>query len=140
MLKVACALIVRQNKILLTQLDGDSAHAFQWEFPGGKLKPGESAEICIKREIAEELELEVIIVKQMKPVEYDYGFLKVKLIPFLCKIQSGALKLNAHKAFKWVPWNALQKNDLPGADLKLLTVPENRESLEKYFGEQMDNS
>ena len=94
MLKVTCALIIRDNKLLITQNNFKSDHPFQWEFPGGKIKTGETLENCIKREIMEELEIEIEILSTMKAVIYDYGFKKIKLYPFLCSIKNGKIKLS----------------------------------------------
>ena len=59
MLKVTCALINRGKDILLAQLGSGSSHPFQWEFPGGKINPGETAVECVIREIQEELNIEI---------------------------------------------------------------------------------
>ena len=140
MLKVTCAIIVQKNKILITQRALDSDHPLQWEFPGGKIKHGERAEDCIKREIHEELEIEIEILKTMISVIYNYGFKKIELIPFLCSKKTGAVKLNDRIDFNWDEWNNLEKLNFAEADLKLIQQMANRQMLHKYVGEKINNT
>ncbi len=140
MIKVACALIVKQNKIFLAKLPPGSNHPNQWEFPGGKLKTGESAETGILREITEELEVTLEIIDAMEPVKFDYGSGEFQLIPFLCRIKAGEIKLNEHTGFMWVKWDMVHHCNLPEADRKLLSLAENQNFLKKYFGEKMQNA
>ena len=140
MLKVTCAFLFYRNKLLITQRNADSDHPFLWEFPGGKINLGESAEDCIAREIKEELEVEINILEKMFPVEYDYGFKKIELIPFLCFIRSSEIKLNEHIQYKWADWKSLNEIKLLEADKKLIQQKENREILKKYFGKEVDET
>jgi 8-oxo-dGTP diphosphatase len=133
MLKVTCAIIVRQNKILVTQLNSGSDHHLKWEFPGGKQNQEETIEDCIIREIYEELEIEIGILESMIPVKYDYGFKQIELIPFLCTLKSGRIKLNVHSDFKWVTLEKLSEIDFAEADRKLIQLNENQKILEKYL-------
>ena len=132
MLIVTCALIVKNGKILITQNGEDSDHAFQWEFPGGKIKINETTEACIVREIKEELELDVFIEKTLIPVEHDYGIKKIKLIPFICSIKQGLLKLNNHMNAKWVEVPNLLEIDFSEADKRLLMIDKNMQNLKEY--------
>lgn len=135
MIKVSCAIIIENGKILITQNDSNSSHPFQWEFPGGKIKQNETAEECVVREIREELEIDISVSKSLSSVEYDYGFKKIKLIPFLCFFRKGKIKLNEHKDCKWVKLNELKLFDFSGADLALIQLQKNWEILEEYPGE-----
>jgi 8-oxo-dGTP diphosphatase len=140
MLQVTCAIIIRQNKILVTQRNVDSDHPLHWEFPGGKLIPGEMEEECISREIREELEIEIEIRKPMISLVYDYGFKQIVLIPFLCVIKSGEIKLKEHHDLKWVTLKDLEKIDFAAADRKLIQHSGNQEILKKHLREYMNNS
>lgn len=140
MITVTCAIIVHQNKILITQRGKESDHPLQWEFPGGKLIPGETVGECIVREIKEELDIDIEIRETMRAVEFDYRIKKIKLIPFLCKYKSGKIKLAEHIDFKWVEFENLEKFDFSEADQKLLRLEKNRAALKKYFGKNMDNT
>ena len=112
MLKVTCAIIIQQNKILVTQRNASSDHPLKWEFPGGKLQPGETEEECIAREINEELEIDIEIRKPMISLVHDDGCRQIELIPFLCVIKSGTIKLQEHHDLNWVTLNELEKIDL----------------------------
>ncbi len=133
MLKVTCALIVRQNKILITQLSSGTDHPYQWEFPGGKLNYDEKVEDCITREISEELEIEIGIKESMVAVKHDYGFKQIELIPFLCYVKSGHIKLIVHNDYKWVTLEKLNEIDFAEADRKLIQQNENQKILKKYL-------
>ena len=67
MIQVTCAVIFRNKKVLIARRGEHPHHAFQWELPGGKIKPGESEEHSILREIREELELDLKIVEKNIP-------------------------------------------------------------------------
>ena len=140
MLKVSCALIINRGKILVAQLGADSAHPFQWEFPGGKIKDNESPESCVKREIKEELEVLVKILTSLESVIYDYGFREVMLIPFVCSIVSGKIALNEHVGISWADLSQLSRFNLAEADRKLIEQERNTQILKKYLGEKMDNT
>lgn len=126
--------------MLIAQLGADSDHSFRWEFPGGKMLDNELPETCIKREIKEELEIEIKILSKLEPVVYDYGFREVKLIPFICSMVSGKIKLNDHCDFIWVELNKIPEYKLAEADRKLIEHQWNAEILKKYFREKMDNT
>lgn len=132
MIQVTCAIIFQNNKVLITQRGEHPHHAFQWEFPGGKVNLGEPEEKSILREIKEELELDLEIAEKMMPVDFDYGFKKIRLIPFVCFLKSGKILLKEHVDYRWVNWQELEKMNLSGADLKLLSQPENQKLLEEY--------
>ena len=134
MLKVTCALIVENRKVLITKNGLSSDHPFQWEFPGGKINPKEKSEDCIAREILEELNVEVNIVQKLKPVVFDYGNKRIELIPFLCSIRIGTIHLNEHVEFKWIGYDELEIINFPGADAKLFRESANSEILKKYIG------
>ena len=134
MIQVTCAIIVQKEKVLVAQNDESSDHAFQWEFPGGKIKSGETAEDCVVREIQEELDLNIQIEEKLNPVEHDYTIKSIRLIPFICVVVSGDLKLNDHKAVKWLGINGLDELDWAEADRRMLFNKENLHRLEKYLG------
>ena len=139
MLKVTCAIIIRQNKILLTQRGNHPEHPFQWEFPGGKIKPGESEEQSLIREIYEELAIDIKILEKMHPVIFDYGFKKIELIPFISCMNKGTIDLKEHNDFRWLKISELPEMELSEADRRLVVNSENRKLFEKYTGEKMNN-
>jgi 8-oxo-dGTP diphosphatase len=134
MLKVTCALIIEDNRILITQNNINSDHPLQWEFPGGKVKKNEVFEDCIKREIKEELDIEIQILKTLEPAVFDYGIKKIELIPFLCSIKKGNIRLKVHKDLEWISFKKLGFVNLSGADRALIEIEENRKILKEYIG------
>lgn len=140
MIEVTCALIIKNNRVLIAQNNPGSDHPFQWEFPGGKIHLNESASSCIIREIQEELEVGILIEKELTPVEHDYGIKQIRLIPFICTIESGNVKLKEHLAFEWVNHEELLNANLSEADLRLIHLSENQKILKEYIGKQVNNS
>lgn len=128
MINVCCAIILEGSKILAVQRGLESSHPLKWEFPGGKIHPEESAEQCIMREIAEELTIGIEVVKMLVPVEFNYGAKQIFLIPFVCKIISGEIKLTEHIAQKWLRFDELEIMDWSEVDYELIKT--NKESLE----------
>lgn len=86
---VVCAIIEKDGMILAAQRGVNQSNAGLWEFPGGKVHSGETAEQALKREICEELAVEISIVKQLQPVSYRYPWIFIRLIPFICSISQG---------------------------------------------------
>lgn len=137
MIQVTCALIIDDGKVLVTQNGMNSDHPLQWEFPGGKMHVGETEAQCICREIKEELELEICIVEALRAVVHDYGIKKIRLIPFICVVKSGMLKLNNHIEKDWVELLKLSRINFSEADRRLLELDYNQRTLEKYSRKQM---
>ncbi len=98
---VCCALIMKEDRILITQRSEKMKLPLKWEFPGGKLKEGEPADIAIVREIKEELAMNIKVLKTLTPTDHNYGDFKIKLIPFICEIIEGEPMLIEHKQFYW---------------------------------------
>ncbi len=139
MIKVSCALIIEQNKILVAQRNPDSGNPLKWEFPGGKQEKGESIKECLLREIKEELDIKLNIQKKLSPVIHKYEF-GIKLIPFICFISSGEIKRNEHHDLRWVYYPELSDVNFTPADKKLIELENNKNTLKKYLGENVDNS
>lgn len=85
MIQVICAIILKDNKILVTQRSEKMSLPLKWEFPGGKLEIYENEIDCIKREIKEELNIEIEVLKRLSNSVFDYGTFKINLIPFIAK-------------------------------------------------------
>ncbi len=117
---VTCAIIEKDGKVLSTQRSEHMSLPLKWEFPGGKIHDGESPQDCLKRELREELELEVAVDRQLSPVTHQYPSFKITLYPFVCRITSGEIKLHEHKAFTWLPQEKLRELDWAEADMPVL--------------------
>jgi len=101
-LRVVCALIIHNNKVLVARRAAGQNHAGQWEFPGGKIKDLEKPEAAIVREIREELALVVQPIKRLSPVTHDYETFCIELTGFICSIKSGTLNLIDHDEIQWM--------------------------------------
>ena len=108
-----------QKEIFATQR-GYGDYKDGWEFPGGKLEPGETPEECIVREIREELATEVRAERILGVVDYDYPSFHLTMHCILCTIVSGKLQLLEHEAAKWVSKETLRSVDWLPADRLIL--------------------
>jgi len=128
MIHVACGIIVKGSKILVTQRSEQMKLPLKWEFPGGKIEENETAEECLHREIKEEINLEIEILKQLSASIYDYETFEINLIPFIANYKGGVIKLAEHKDFKWMEANELLNLDWAPADIPIL-----KEFLKEYY-------
>ena len=122
MTEVTCAIIVEAGRVLATQRSEHMPHALKWEFPGGKVKEGETPESCIKREIHEELGLKIQVDRLLPEVKYSYDTHTIKLIPFICTPGKSNITLAEHKAYRWVPFTELEEVDWLDADVEVVKV------------------
>lgn len=125
-IEVVAAIIVRGGKIFATQRAyGDFKD--MWEFPGGKVEPGENRELALLREIREELESEVAVDSYLCTVEYDYPQFHLVMHNYICSLKSGHLTLLEHKASSWLTVDQLDAVDWLPADR--LILPELRQRI-----------
>ncbi|RDI51306.1 (deoxy)nucleoside triphosphate pyrophosphohydrolase [Flavobacterium glaciei] len=117
---VTCAIVVIENKILVTQRSDKMKLPLKWEFPGGKLEENESEIDCIKREIKEEINIEIEILEKLSNIIYDYGTFKINLIPFISNYVSGEIILSEHKDYKLLDKSELLNLDWAEADLPIV--------------------
>ena len=94
--------------VLATQR-GYGAYKDWWEFPGGKIEPGETPEDALAREIREELGTEITVGRHLATVEYDYPEFHLSMDCFWCRIRDGRLRLLEHEAAKWLPLDNLRQ-------------------------------
>lgn len=120
MIKVACAIVLFDNKILVTQRSEKMKLPLKWEFPGGKLEENEKEEDCIIREIKEEINIEINIIKKLRESVYDYGDFTIKLIPFIAKYSRGEIILTEHEDYKIIDKSELLNFDWAEADLPIV--------------------
>ena len=119
-INVTCAIIVIENKILVTQRSEKMKLPLKWEFPGGKLEENEAEIDCIKREIKEEINIDIEVVKKLSSSIYDYGSFKINLIPFIAKHVHGEIKLTEHKDYKLLQKTELLSLDWAEADFPIV--------------------
>lgn len=117
--KVAAAVIINNDKVFATQR-GYGEYKDGWEFPGGKIEPGETPEEAIVREIKEELDAEIEPVKLIDTVEYDYPGFHLSMDCFLCRLKLKNIVLKEHEAARWLDKSSLYDVEWLPADLGLI--------------------
>ena len=132
MVSVAAAIITHNDKVLLAKRPANKFLGGFWEFPGGKIECGETPEMCLHRELKEELEIYVKIDEYLTENVFDYGHFIVCLKVFLCSLDSGNFKLNDHDQIEWVEKDQLLSYNLAPADIPLVNYYLARKS-NKHF-------
>lgn len=115
-IKVTCAIITIDGKILAVQRSRIMSLPMKWEFPGGKLEPAETEMECIKREIHEELDIEIEVLDRLLPSVHPYPTFTIELIPYTANYVSGELKLKEHNNYVLVNRDELLTLDWAEAD------------------------
>ena len=100
-IRVVAAIIRDKGRIFATQR-GYGPYKDGWEFPGGKIEPGETPEEALKREIREELDTEIEVGEPAGHIEYDYPEFHLSMDCFFCTLLSGSLTLKEHEAARWL--------------------------------------
>lgn len=125
-LKVVAAIIKSSDKdgnpIVFATLRGYGEYKGWWEFPGGKIKEGETPQQALVREIKEELTADISVGKLIKTIEYDYPSFHLSMDCFWAEIVSGKLELLEAEAAKWLKKDELFDVDWLPADLELIDV------------------
>lgn len=118
-IEVAAALIIRDHKLLATER-GYGDYKDWWEFPGGKLEPGETGEQAIAREIMEELDAEVRVGRLYCTVEHDYPRFHMKMYCYLCELVSDGITLIEHEAARWLSADELDSVQWLPSDVSII--------------------
>ena len=100
-IEVVAALIQRDGAYMATQR-GYGEFEGMWEFPGGKIEPNESLEAALKREIQEELGIDISVEKFICTTNYDYPSFHLTMHCYLCSIENGEIELREHKSARWL--------------------------------------
>lgn len=116
---VVCALIERDGDLLLARRPAHKHLGGKWEFPGGKVEPGESPAAAIAREIAEELGCTIAVVRLLPRHRHDYARGPIEMIPHVVRLAPGSPEPAAreHDALAWVPAADVAGYDLADADI-----------------------
>ena len=118
-IEVVAALIVKEGRVFATQR-GYGPWKDWWEFPGGKMEPGESREDALRREISEELSCTILVGDLLDTVEWDYPEFHLTMHCFLCALDGAAPHLNEHEAARWLSAGELASVNWLPADYGLL--------------------
>ncbi len=100
--EVVGAVIVRDGRVLCAQRGSGTALAGMWEFPGGKVEPGEQPRDALVRELTEELHCDVAVGDFLTTTVHEYDFATISLTTFICEIVAGEPELTEHQDVVWL--------------------------------------
>jgi 8-oxo-dGTP diphosphatase len=116
---VTAAIILKEGKILLAQRLPTDRNPGLWEFPGGKIEPGETPEVCLKRELEEEFGIIADISNLFAQSDYRYNHIFIRLLAYNVTHWDGDFQLHSHAAIVWVLPEELLKYPLSPADIPI---------------------
>ena len=124
LLVVACALVDADRRVLIAQRPEGKSMAGLWEFPGGKLEPGETPEAALIRELSEELGIETkqACLAPLSFVSHAYESIHLLMPLYVCRKWKGMPQAREHQALKWVRPQALRDYPMPPADEPLIAA------------------
>jgi len=117
---VTAAIILKEGLVLVTRRPDGKPHAGMWEFPGGKLDAGETPQECLRREIREELDLEVTVGPIFEVVFHRYAWGPVLILAFECHPIGGTIRNLQVAEHRWVTPRELHNLDILPADLPII--------------------
>lgn len=121
---VAGVITDERGLILLARRPAHKQLGLKWEFPGGKVEPGETAAAALGRELREELGIEITGIEPLPRFHHDYGFAVIDMIPLRCRLAPGspAPRPHEHAGLAWVELAELDGYDLAPADLPVVVA------------------
>jgi len=121
-IEVVAAIILFNNKILCVQRNKNKYDyiSYKFEFPGGKVEIGETNVEALRREIKEELEMDIIIQKHFLTVDHEYPDFKLTMHSFICSCANRDLTLTEHIDFKWLNKDQIKSLDWAAADIPIV--------------------
>jgi len=119
-IEVVAAIIHDDNDRIFATQRGYGEFKDFWEFPGGKIEPGETPEQALKREIWEELETKIVIERYVTTVDYDYPTFHLTMHCYSCVVESGGLTLKEHEAARWLNKEHIKSVNWLPADILIL--------------------
>ena len=119
---VVAAIIIKNGKYFIAQRNRNKHMGFSWEFPGGKVEKEETFEVALKREIKEELDIEINIKNKLGEENYQDDKINVKLHYFICSYANGEIILNEHENSAWVTKNDFKNYDFAEGDSDIINL------------------
>ena len=123
---VVAGIIRRGEDILLAKRLPGGPHGGFWEFPGGKVEEGESEEEALRRELKEELDVEVSVGERWREVTHPYPHVTIRLVFFFCTLAEGEPRPVGCEEIQWVPSEKLHHFSMPEADLEIVNAMSGR--------------
>ena len=118
-IQVVAAIIIKDHQVFATQR-GYGEWKGWWEFPGGKIEPGECPQEALKREIREELDADISVGELLDTVEWDYPTFHLTMHCYICTLESESIHLNEHESSAWLTKDSLNSVKWLPADVVLL--------------------
>jgi A/G-specific adenine glycosylase len=119
---IAVGVVFKNDRVLITQRKAEGLLGGLWEFPGGKIRDGESAQAACIREIKEEVNLNVNIDRHLATVQHAYTHFKIVMDVFCCRYISGRVYLRGPVAFRWIRLNEYKRYPFPKANHKFIPL------------------
>ena len=119
-LSVVGAALIRDGRVLVAQRGNGMALPGKWEFPGGKVEPGETPEDCLARELHEELEIQVAVGRHLGRGTADHGNTTIQLDVYACRLLQGEPAPHEHSQVRWLLPAELDALDWAEADIPVL--------------------
>lgn len=121
-IRVVCGIIFDNEKVFICRRKEGKSLAGYWEFPGGKIEESESSEQALKRELHEELEMEVVIKDFIGQSNYNYSNFQIELLGYKCQLINYHGKLIDHDTFEWIDSLKLGEYNFAPADIPLIKI------------------
>ena len=119
---IATGVVRKGKKVLITHRKPEGLLGGLWEFPGGKIRKGETAEAACVREIQEETQLHVEAVEHLSRIKHAYTHFKIVMDVFICGYISGRIRLKGPDDFRWIRPDEIDEYPFPGANHKFIPL------------------
>ena len=121
-INVVAAIIKKKGSYFIAQRNKEKYMGLKWEFPGGKVDPGETLSEALSREIHEELNINIRVHEKLAQEKYKDNEINIVLHYFLCSIIDGTIKLKEHEAMEWVEKKDFNKYDFVAGDCNITSL------------------